>query len=137
MIGTAMLGGEWVLGSYFNDLNITIGSLQNRYAKTNQTVKIINEKLERIDYIQNFYLPVTPLLPDLASAVPVGVNLTVLDISLKNKILNLTGFAASRDDLLNFKTGLEQVTWLETINIPVDQLTKKDNINFSISAAIK
>ena len=137
VIGIAMLGGEWVLGSYFNNLNITIGSLQSRYAKTNQTIKTINEKLERIDYIQNFYLPVTPLLPDLASAVPAGVNLTALDIGLKNKILNLTGFAINRDDLLNFKTHLEQVVWLEKINIPVDQLTKKDNISFSISATIK
>ncbi|OGH72469.1 MAG: hypothetical protein A3I93_02570 [Candidatus Magasanikbacteria bacterium RIFCSPLOWO2_02_FULL_43_22] len=137
VIGIAMLGGEWVLGSYFNELNVTIYSLQNRYAETNQTVKILNEKLKRIEFIQNFYHPITPLLPEIASAVPDGANLTALNIDLKNKIISLTGFAANRDDLLNLQSRLEQILWVEKTDIPVDQLTKKDNINFSFSAAIK
>ena len=137
IIGIAMLGGEWVLGSYFNELNTAISSLQNRYAETNQTVKILNGKLKRIEFIQNLYHPITPLLPDIASAVPDGANLTALNIDLKNKIISLTGFAANRDDLLNLQSRLEQILWVEKTDIPVDQLTKKDNINFSFSAAIK
>ncbi|MBI4992736.1 MAG: hypothetical protein HZC26_01175 [Candidatus Magasanikbacteria bacterium] len=137
VIGIAMLGGEWVLGSYFNDLNITISSLQNRYAETNKTIRTINEKLKRIDFIQNLYQPVSPLLPDIAAAMPDGANLTALNLDLKNKNLSLIGFAANRDDLLILQSRLEKIAWIQTVDIPVDQLTKKDNINFSFSAAIK
>ncbi|MBI4427369.1 MAG: PilN domain-containing protein [Candidatus Magasanikbacteria bacterium] len=137
VIGIAMLGGEWVLGGYFNDLNVTISSLQNRYAETNKTVKTLNEKLKRIDFIQNLYQPVSPLLPDIATAMPDDANLTALNLNLKNKNLSLTGFAANRDDLLILQSRLEKIAWIQTVDIPVDQLTKKDNINFSFSAAIK
>lgn len=137
VIGIALLGGEWVLGNYFSGLNITIASLQNRYADTNRTVKLINKKLEQIEFIQSKYRQITPLLPQITKALPDAINLTALNVDKKNKTMQMTGFAPSRGDLLEFQTQLEAADWVETVEIPVDQLTKKDNINFSFSVALK
>lgn len=137
VIGIAMLGGEWVLSNYFSDINMTIASLQNRYADTNRTVKLINKKLQQIEFVQSQYHPITPLLPKITAALPNAVSLTALNVNLKNKTAQMTGFAPSRSDLLEFQTQLEATDWVETVEIPVDQLTKKDNINFSFSVALK
>ncbi|MBI5221995.1 MAG: PilN domain-containing protein [Candidatus Magasanikbacteria bacterium] len=137
VIGIAMLGGEWVLENYFSDLNATIASLQSRYADTNRTVKLINEKLGQIEFVQSKYRQITPLLPKITEAMPNAINLTALNVNMKNKTMQITGFAPSRDDLLEFQTRLEAVKWVEKVNIPVDQLTKKDNISFSFSTTLK
>ena len=137
VIGIALLGGEWVLGNYFSDLNTTIASMQSRYVETNRTVKLINKKLGQIEFIQSKYRQITPLLPKITETLPNAINLTALDVNIKNKTMQITGFALSRDNLLEFQTRLEEAEWVEKVDIPVDQLTKKDNINFSFSTALK
>lgn len=137
VIGMAMLGGQWTLANYFKSLNSTIASLQNKYAETNQTVISINQKLAQIEFIQNSYHPTTHLLPDIIQAVPNDISLTALNLHPKGKQLNMAGFAVDRDDLLELQTKLEAISWIEKVDIPIDQLTKKDSINFSFSAVIK
>lgn len=137
VIGIAMLGGQWLLANYFKSLNSTIASLRNQYAETNQTVISINQKLAQIEFIQNSYSPITPLLPNIIQAVPDDVSLTALNLNSKGKQLYMAGLAVNRDDLLELQAKLEAISWVETVNIPIDQLTKKDNINFSFSVVIK
>lgn len=137
IIGIAMLGGQWVLANYFKSLNATISSLNNKYAKTNQTVKSINQKLAQLEFIQNAYSPAAPLLPEIIQAIPNGVSLTALNLNPKSKQLNMAGFAATRDDFLDMQTRIAKIPWIQEWDVPVDQLTKKDNINFSFSATIK
>lgn len=136
-IGIMATGGEWVLESYFSDLNATISSLQNRYTGTNKKIKTINEKLGQIAAIQKQYRPVTPLLPEITAAIPEKINLSVLNIDLENKMMILVGFAPTRDDLLRLQTQLTNIPWVENADVPVTQLTKKDNINFSFTVNLK
>jgi len=136
-IGIAALGGEWVLESYFSDLNATISSLQNRYTGTNKEIRTINERLGQIMAIQKQYRPITPLLPEITAAIPNNINLAMLNIDLENKTIILVGFAPTRDDLLRLQAQLTNISWVENADVPVTQLTKKDNINFSFIVNLK
>ena len=54
----------------------------------------------------------------------------------KNEI-SLSGIAKDRDSLLELKTNIEKLDFIEKIEIPLSQLTEKENIDFSIVIKMK
>jgi len=137
LAGIVLLDGRWVLQGHFNDLTEHIVSVSNKYGETNQEIRKINIILNEANKIQtNFYLW-TPLLIELSDIIPEQVILDNINFNQKNKTLTLTGNATTRDVLLELKNNLEQITWVESVNIPPEQLIEKENIQFSISPVLQ
>lgn len=131
--GIVLLGGQWVLQDYFNQIAEQIISVSNRYAGTNQDIKKINSILSRVEKIQKEYQNLTLPLSELTKKIPRNIILTSLNFDDKNKKIILTGTAITRDDLLALKDQLNTLAWIKPMQIPPAQLTEKNNIQFSLT----
>jgi len=134
--GIIFLGGQWVLQSHFNDLAAHIVSVSNKYGETNQSIKDINVTLHRVNKIQEEHTLWTPLLSDLSQVIPETVILSAITFNKNNATLIIQGTATTRDDLLLLKDNLESLDWIKLVEIPPDQLTAKDNIQFALTPDI-
>ncbi len=137
LIGIVLLGSQYVLQDYFTEINSTIITLQSEHTKTNKEVIEINKTLIKLEKIQEQFSPITPLIPEITNAVPEGVVLSILNINKENKSILLSGNAETRDDLLLLGNQLETIEWIQNADIPISQLTKKENVQFAINAKMK
>lgn len=135
--GIALLGGRSVLQDYFDELAVEIAAISNQQADTNQQVKLINRVLSQTENLQKAYTLWTPIMADLANAIPDNITLTGLDLNIKKKAATFTGFSADRDALLNLQKQLESLPRIAKVDIPLSQLTEKKDISFSITATLK
>lgn len=135
--GIVLLGGRWVLQNHFNDLTEHIVSVSNKYGETNQEIRQINITLDEADKIQKGFHLWTPLLTELSNIIPNQVVLNNISFNQEKETLTLTGNALTRDDLLELKNNLEEITWIESVNIPPEQLIEKEDIQFSISPVLQ
>ena len=135
--GVALLAGQWVLQGYFNELTVNIVTAANQQANANQEIKEINRVLRVTGEIQNGYTLWTPLIEELLPSIPEQITLSELNIERQKQTIILSGFAKTRDDLLSLQQALEQVSFIDSINMPLSQLTKKENISFSFVAKTK
>jgi len=133
--GIALLGGQWTLQNYFNEVTGHIVSITNKYAQQNLEIKDINLDLIKAEKIQEEYTLWTPKILELTNQIPDNIILSNLSFNLDS--LNIIGTAQTRNDLLNLANNLKNIEWLDDIQIPPEQLTQKDNIQFSISPKIK
>jgi hypothetical protein len=135
--GIVLVGIEDILQNYFNDLSGTIALTQSQHVKTDRTVRAINQTLIQLEKIQKNYYPATPHLIPLINAMPPNISLDSMELDSVNKNFNATGIAATRNDLLNYKQALENTGLVQKIDLPLSQLTKKDNLAFSLNAELK
>ena len=133
--GITLLGGQWVLQEYANDIStgftLTIGLHDNK----NEQIREVNEVIKNIDALQKTHQLWSPLITDFANSIPneVSVNSVIFD---KEKII-LSGLARTRDDLLKMQADLNALDFVERTDIPLSQLTEKENISFSITSHLK
>lgn len=137
LLGITFLGGQWTLESHFTQIVGNIVSANNKFAKTNLEIKSINLNLTQSEKIQKEYSLWTSLLEELSQAIPDNVTLGQLTLNNQNKTLTISGTASAREDLLLLKDNLEKISWIEKADIPSEQLTQKNNIQFSISPTLK
>ena len=72
----------------------------------------------------------------LSSSVPEGVRLT--DVTLSNNAKSsILGVADSRETLLTLKQNLENVPEFKSLELPISDLLKRENIQFSLSFTLK
>lgn len=135
--GIILLGAQTVLENYFSGLNSTIAFMQSKYVKTNREVREINNFLSELDKLQKKNQISSPRILDIASAVPNGVVLNTVNINYGAKTMSISGEALTRDNLLEFGENVKKIGWIQSSDMPLSQLTKKDNILFSLSAVIK
>ena len=135
--GIILVGIEDILQNYFNDLSGTIALTQSQHIKTDRVVKEINESLVQLEKIQKEYGSLTNMLPPLINPLPTKINLDSLELDLANKRFNATGIAATRSSLLEYKQALEKTNLIQKIELPLSQLTKKENLPFSLNAELK
>jgi Tfp pilus assembly protein PilN len=126
---------KMALQNNFNKV-VTESTLTTKYANIfNKDVKKFNEYLSAVDKIQQDYIPWSKFLVNLTKLIPENINIKNLDID-SNKI-SITGWAKSRDELLLFKNNLENSELFNGVNIPLENLLQKDNVDFNIKASIK
>ena len=87
--------------------------------------------------VQKEYKSITALIPDTTKAVPTGVVLNILQINPENKTIVLGGAADTRDNLLRLEENIKKIEWIQSTDLPLSQLIKKDKISFSLSATMK
>ena len=133
LIAIGLLGGQWTLQNYFHE--ITVSTISVADGPHDRTIRInrINTILRNAEASQKGYVLWTPVLTTIHESIPDNIVLTKMVIGTDKKELTLIGRAATRDDLLELKRSLEALPFLGVIDIPLSQLTKKENIPFSFS----
>jgi hypothetical protein len=99
-------------------------------------VRDINNQLNSIDNIQNETTTWSYLLEYFAQNVNDNIKFSQIKINKRDKTIYLSGFAKTRDNLLSLKKTLEDSNYFSNINFPIQNLLKKNNINFTISAQL-
>lgn len=130
LVAIAFLGGQWVLETYFSD--ITQNTLSVAPPPTETTVQInrVNTRVRNLALVQREYIQWTPILADIAAAIPESVVLDEVSIDSKTGVMTIAGTAATRDDLLLVEAQLEAVPFIGAITIPPSQLTQRENVSF-------
>lgn len=135
--GIILLGGQSVLQDHLDELTASMVTLQNQHAGINRDIKNINLVLSRTEKIQNKYQPITPLIPQIVSALPDEIILKTMTIDKDSEIIQLIGHSPNRDILLFFQQELEKIDWVDSVNLPISQLTEKEDIEFYFSVKLK
>ena len=122
------------LQNHFNRI-VEQTTLTTKYANIfNKDIKDFNKKLKAVEMIQENHTLWINFFIDLVKLVPDNINLKNITIN-GNKIL-ITGSAKTRDELLNFKENLENSEVMSQVIIPLDNLLKKEDVNFDLKADI-
>lgn len=132
-VAMTLLGGLWVLQMHFNDLVERLTAVTNQQTQKNAKMKEINTVLERVETIQKEYVLWLGPLADLANATPDNIILLESRLNDATDTYTLNGTAATRDALLLFQAQLEDIPYVETVDVPLSQLTERKDIRFSIT----
>lgn len=105
--------------------------------KDNNKIRQINKKIATTEIVQADYIPWSRLLIYFSSIIPDNVLITSVSIipDLKNEIwkVKFIGNANDREAFLKLKENMTtEKSILENTQIPLDNLFKKDNIDFQI-----
>ncbi len=106
-----------------------IKQYREKFSKINQKIKQIKLILDNNYYWEK---PLIKIL-DLVSS---NDNININEIGTKNNIIDLKGIAVSRESLVNFKNKLENDNCFDKINVPIENLMSKKDINFHIEIKV-
>jgi len=126
-----------VLKRYAKDVFANQASIGKNSTEYIDKVKNINEQINSVAKIQENYIPFSDFLLDIFKKINQGVKLNQLTIDQETGNFTLSGTADSRDSLLKLKTDLESSGLFSELDLPINNLLKKDDINFTISAKLK
>lgn len=130
-----LLTAKYVLRAHANETNnrnILIGSQTEDY---NKKVKNINDQVSYIEKIQKDTVLWSEFTEILSHNINSGISIINFSVNQKSNVFVLSGYAKTRQDLLNLKSSLEELKIFNDITIPIDVLLKKENINFSINTS--
>jgi Tfp pilus assembly protein PilN len=111
--------------------------LSSEYSSTNQDTRNINAIAARVDKIQGASIALSPVIQDLLSRVPDGVQVSVLSLEAESLGFSVSGVAATRDELLAFETALRGSPYLTKVDNPLNNLFEKTDAHFTMTAALQ
>ncbi|OIO39747.1 MAG: hypothetical protein AUJ72_00060 [Candidatus Omnitrophica bacterium CG1_02_46_14] len=123
-------------------------TLQNSLIKTLETDyqsnHVFSAKINKINILAQFikekkngYYQWSELLADLAARTPDNIKLSSVEINRDKKTVTVRGLAIERNALLKFKNNLDESVLFNKTELPVQNLTEKENINFVISTLLE
>lgn len=133
----ALVGGQWFLQSYFNDLTEKMVAVSNQKSDVNQRIKQVNLVLRDISLMHREYVPWTPTIQQISQAVPANIVMESFILERDTNIFTFAGIAKTRTDLLEFQKKLQALPFVTKVELPLSQLTEKEQIPFIIKAAVK
>jgi len=135
--GITLLGGQWVLQEYFNAVSNNILSANSQQAEKNKKINEVNSIITNIGALQEVNTLWHPTIIRLINSIPAGITLDSISLNSSAKTFIISGVARAREDLLTMQINLSTLDFVENIDIPLSQLTKKENFSFSITATFK
>jgi hypothetical protein len=96
-------------------------------------VRKINLQINSALKIQNEHIAWSYLLELLAKMSPDGITFSYIKINKEKQTIKIKGHANARDNLLIFKNGLEDSEIFTNIESPIENILKKENINFELN----
>lgn len=134
LVTLPLLASRYYLNNNFRDIQEKTTSFSPEYIKINQEIKAVTQKLKNIDLIQDNFLAWTPYLIDVFKATPTStIFLKKVEFNKENKMIVIQGWAKTREDLLDYKTVLEKLSFMNNLQIPVSSLMAKENIDFLLT----
>ncbi len=135
--GMTLLGGQSVLQEYFNSVSSVLtmsNSVRSAENKQIQDVNNIIKRTEALEAVNNLW---AEKIVEFGNAVPAGVTIKNMGIFKDRNEINISGLAQNRDALLELKENVSELDFIENMEIPLSQLTEKEDINFSITIKMK
>ncbi len=121
------------LQSYFADVTLQSLRTQNPTKQINERVVAVNNTLQTAHAIQAGYNHWSPLVVLIANTIPDTIAIQKIRFVHSSNLLELVGTAPSRESLLGLKNSLESLDEIERVTVPLSDLTKQDEIHFSLS----
>lgn len=132
-----LISGRWFLQNYFNELTEKLVTDGNQKSDINVRIKEVNHILKDISLTQKEYIRWSPTIEDIAAVVPLAISIDSMILDKDSGIYTFTGVAATRTDLLDFQKKLQGLPFIAKVELPLSQLTEKEEIPFIITAALK
>jgi len=147
-VGTAVIFMILILAALFllaqHFLNINLEEAENELdfwqskaeikelENLERKVKELNENLILLDNAYKNQTKFSSFLEKLSKDTPWGVRFNSISIKNSDEVF-ISGYASTRDILLNFKNILEGAYYVNNFDFPLSNLTKAMDINFSLS----
>ncbi|MEA3449406.1 MAG: PilN domain-containing protein [Patescibacteria group bacterium] len=122
-----------ILQTHFNEL-VNNNTLLNRGPQNHiVAVKNINGNIKKIEDIQNKSIYWSYLIEDIYALTNANILINKIQAESGNNILRLQGSAGTRDALLEFQQNLEKNDIFAEVELPIQSLLSKTNIDFNMS----
>lgn len=118
-----------ILGVKLLPNNKELTSKQNKI----ESLTGLADELQLVQADQN---KVGPFLMEIFGEIPEGIILDSFVLSLDERKATFTGRAPSRDQLISFIDGLNDLDSIAKVDNPLSNLVNQENIDFEISALI-
>lgn len=134
IIALLLFAAKTMLANSLDNINNT--SYASSYWFNKEIIHVNNliEFIERISVNHKFW---SEALIEMSENTPDGIIFSTLQINTLSNMLLITGIAQTRDSLLIFKDNLNKSIFFDNVNIPIQNLAEKTDINFSLSANFK
>lgn len=123
-----------------NRLNREISNRKQEIQLKNQSIteKVdeLNKQIGVLSQIQNEFFNWSNFIIELSSLVPDEISLNHISNSFDSKEFEITGYAKTRDSLINFKENLENSTIFREIKIPLSNFLTQQEITFEITGEL-
>lgn len=120
----------------FKEIKRQKEAIQIQNQPFNQDVSTINQKLKKVNIIQDEYTKWSNFLVALNKKIPAGIVLNQFSFDKKNNYLELNGVAATRDDFLILKKQLDESNLVKNLKSPLTNLLYQNNVKFSLNGEI-
>jgi hypothetical protein len=108
----------------------TVTASTKEYA---EKIGYLNDQIKYIETIQSEYIPYSIFFDEIMNISDNNINFSEVSINSGEKNIAFKGHALTRDSLLLFKKNLENSKFFTEVNLPLTDILKKENINFTIS----
>jgi len=132
IIAIILLVAKYILQNNFNRV-VEQTTQTTRYAVTlNKDIRSFNESVSSVEKIQKKYVSWLDFIIQFNKLIPDEIS--VYNVSVKENKILINGAAKTREKLLELKSNLEQSTLLTNVVVPLENLLKKQNVDFTIKA---
>ena len=132
-----LLGANNILTFHKNTLALSGSVAPNQITQINQKVRHINQTLLKTKALDPIYTTWNKRTADILSVIPDGIIMHNMTLSETKKTYVFSGIAETRRQLLLLKESLNAFPFISQVDVPVEQLTKKEYIPFSVTATLK
>ncbi len=136
LISISTIGARYILEEYYNDIKKDIDIVNKKQIQINDKIKKINKTFANAQNIQKQFKNWSKIIIDISNNLPDNIKLNSLKLNNQQQTIYIGGLAKTRQDLLDLKNNLENLEYIETIDIPLSELTKTENFKFSLELNI-
>ncbi len=112
-------------------------SQKNSFTIDTKHIARINNQIQTINEVQKQYVLWSPKVHEILSAFPEGVEVNSAIFDADTHTFSLVGVAKDRETLSQVEKAIKALPSLETVTIPEGELTRKEDIPFTVSATLK
>ena len=104
--------------------------LAAEYVTVNESVRVLDQQLARVETLQKMAMSPSALLRDLAARTPSGVAVTSLRFEVTTGKMNVNGIAATRENLLAYEAALKGSPFVKQLESPISNLFRRTDAPF-------
>lgn len=134
VVAIIILGAKLTLTNILEDTILNTSSIQVNKSSYENEFKMMNKNILEAKQIYEKFIPYDELLLEINSLIPTNIKLEYLSLDIETKKASFKGKAIERHDLLNFKDTLNNSSRFKNIDLPINNLLEKSNLEFTINA---
>lgn len=135
LLGTILLLARFILQREFTRIvnETSLVTADNRVLE--RKVDVMNDYVKGVSVVQKKHVQWSPLLIAITEAIPSGVVVSSISITTDSEA-TISGTAATRADLLNFKDTLTGIPAISKVDLPITDLVTAQNVSFKIQFSV-